>query len=68
MKHLKEEVIAKTEDYIVFTLSYGDSTRYCIEYRKEFNGGPYPWYQTLEGVKEALYYHGLLESKDSPLG
>lgn len=67
MKHLKEEVIAKTEDYTVYKVSYGESSYYYIEYAHEYPTGPYPSYKTIEGVKEALYYHGVLPSKTSPL-
>ena len=65
MRKIRETTIAKTADYRVYTMK--SETRYFIEYADRDPMAPIPWYATLEGVKEALYYAGLLERKDSPL-
>ena len=64
---MKETMIAKTDTYAVYKVSHGPAERYCIEYKNAIGSGPIPWYKTLRGVQEALYYAGLTESKDSPL-
>ena len=63
---MREITVAETANYRVYTMR--SETCYFIEYADRDPMAPIPWYNTLEGVKEALYYAGLLEAKDSPLG
>lgn len=65
MKKMKKEIlIAATENYKI----YWDGTHYVIEYADRDPMNPLPWYNTLRGVQEALYYAGFAESKDVKLG
>lgn len=66
MRRNRETTIAETADYRIYTMR--SETRYFIEYADRDPMAPIPWYSTLEDVQEALYYAGLLEAKDSPLG
>ena len=66
MRRMRETTIAETADYRIYTMR--GETRYFIEYADRDPMAPIPWYSTLDGVREALYYMGLLDSKDSPLG
>lgn len=65
---MKEIKIADTNTYAVYKLIHGTAERYAIEYKNIVSSGPTPWYKTLRGVQEALYYAGLTESKDLPIG
>jgi hypothetical protein len=65
MKKINKEItIATTETYRV----YWDGARYVIEYAERNPMNPLPWYNTLDGVQEALYYAGLTDNKTIKLG
>lgn len=61
-----ETTVAQTPAYRVYTITLFDC--YFIEYLPRDPMKSDVWYSTLEDVKEALYYQGLLESKTAPLG
>ena len=59
----KEITIAKTENFRLYIVD----NRYLIEYADADPMKPIPWYTTLEGAKEALYYAGCIDSKTAEL-